>query len=152
MNTYPFLYTIDINSDTIDNRATCVPIPCISMEDIGFAMEKKLVSFRLPEDLLQGLRDRAAHLGISVTELVSRLLRQGLAEQPDDRIKTLESELNELRQQLKHPSAPNVTHTVLYPLPPQTTPVPYETHPELEQRINQMEAMLKTLVSRITKE
>ena len=157
MNMYSFLYTNDLDSVTIDNRARCVPNAGLSTEGNKSVMEKKadkkLVSFRLPEDLLQHLRDKADYSGISVTELVCRLLRQGLLEEPDDRIKTLESEIHELRQQLKQPTnAPNVTHTVLYPMPPQPATLPYENHAELEQRMNKMESMLEKVVSRIMQE
>ncbi|NET63798.1 MAG: ribbon-helix-helix protein, CopG family [Moorea sp. SIO1G6] len=41
-------------------------------------MSRKLVSFRLSEDLAQALKERAEEKGISVTELINRLLRQGL--------------------------------------------------------------------------
>jgi hypothetical protein len=41
-------------------------------------MEKKLVSFRLPDDLMQGLKAKAETEGVSVTELVCRFSRQGL--------------------------------------------------------------------------
>ncbi len=41
---------------------------------------KKLVSFRLPEELIEALRVRAKGDGISMTELVFRLLKQGLAQ------------------------------------------------------------------------
>jgi hypothetical protein len=41
-------------------------------------MEKKLVSFRLPNDLMQDLKQRAEADGVSVTELVCRFSRQGL--------------------------------------------------------------------------
>jgi hypothetical protein len=60
--------------------------------------DKKLVSFRLPEDLLEALRERADQDNTTVTELVCRLMRQGLQTSPDDRISALEDEVRELRQ------------------------------------------------------
>jgi hypothetical protein len=45
---------------------------------IWFAMEKKLVSFRLPENLLAELKARAQAEGVSVTELICRFSQQGL--------------------------------------------------------------------------
>ncbi|MCL6433464.1 MAG: BrnA antitoxin family protein [Leptolyngbyaceae cyanobacterium HOT.MB2.61] len=41
-------------------------------------MEKKLVSFRLPENLLAELKARAQAEGVSVTELICRFSQQGL--------------------------------------------------------------------------
>ena len=41
-------------------------------------MSRKLVSFRLADDLRQALKERASNEGISTTELVNRLLRQAL--------------------------------------------------------------------------
>lgn len=41
-------------------------------------MMRKLVSYRLADDLQQALKARASSEGISATELVNRLLRQGL--------------------------------------------------------------------------
>lgn len=60
--------------------------------------DKKLVSFRLPEDLLEALRERADQDNTTVTELVCRLIRQGLQTSTDDRISALEDEVRELRQ------------------------------------------------------
>jgi seryl-tRNA synthetase len=42
-------------------------------------MSRKLVSYRLADDLQQALKERAISEGISATELVNRLLRRGLA-------------------------------------------------------------------------
>ena len=44
-------------------------------------MSRKLVSYRLADDLQQALKERASLEGISATELVNRLLRQGLTSQ-----------------------------------------------------------------------
>jgi hypothetical protein len=41
-------------------------------------MEKKLVSFRLPENLLTELKAKAQAEGVSVTELICRFSQQGL--------------------------------------------------------------------------
>jgi len=47
-------------------------------------MSRKLVSYRLADDLQQALKARASREGISTTELVNRFLRQGLA--ADDQV------------------------------------------------------------------
>lgn len=47
-------------------------------------MTRKLVSYRLADDLQQALKARASSEGISATELVNRLLRQGLLAAPPD--------------------------------------------------------------------
>lgn len=62
---------------------------------------RRLVSFRLADDLKQALDERADHEGISTTELVNRLLRQGLcAQQPtmhnDDRLANLEGTVRQI--------------------------------------------------------
>ncbi len=46
-------------------------------------MERKLVSFRLPGDLMQDLKEQAEADGVSVTELVCRYSRQGLQAKSD---------------------------------------------------------------------
>ncbi|EKQ68294.1 hypothetical protein OsccyDRAFT_2821 [Leptolyngbyaceae cyanobacterium JSC-12] len=153
MNFSSLVYTSDINSHTIDDRAVRKNIECISMERGEAPMDKKadkkLVSFRLPEDLLQGLRGKADYYGISVTELVCRLLRQGLEEDGGDRIKTLEAEIRDLRQRLRQANSSNgVTHTLLYPVQTQAT-VPYSNSSGLEQRMERLEAMLEVLADRI---
>ncbi|NJO43086.1 MAG: hypothetical protein HC769_20725 [Cyanobacteria bacterium CRU_2_1] len=43
-------------------------------------MTRKLVSFRLADDVRQALKERAGTEGISITELINRLLRQSLFE------------------------------------------------------------------------
>ena len=42
-------------------------------------MSRSLVSFRLADDLKLALKEKAGAEGISTTELVNRLLRQGLS-------------------------------------------------------------------------
>jgi uncharacterized protein YicC (UPF0701 family) len=89
---------------------------------------KKLVSFRLPDDLMQDLRKESDHDGISVTELVSRLLRQGLQHRENEgysddarvgalinqRIASLEGEIQDLK--LSKPPTQSVKMTALQAL------------------------------------
>lgn len=56
---------------------------------------KKLVSFRLPEELIAALRVRAQGDGISMTELVFRLLKQGLSQSGDAEAEPLEALVNQ---------------------------------------------------------
>jgi hypothetical protein len=154
-NLYRSVYTSAVDFDTIINRVVRTPVNCMSVEDGEAVIEKKvdrkLVSFRLPEDLLESLRSKADYSGISVTELVCRLLRQGLAEEnTDDRIVALENELRDLRQRIKQPSTSNnVTHALLYPLQSQT-PATYEAPSGLEQRMDKLEALISVLTDRMT--
>ena len=60
-------------------------------------MSRKLVSYRLADDLQQALKERASLEGISATELVNRLLRQGLTSQ-DTLSPTTETRLSRLEQ------------------------------------------------------
>ncbi len=104
---------------------------------------RTMVSFRLPDDLVQNLRERADAEGTNVTELVCRLLKQGLQskadesvvtlvdEQVDKRIAPLEERLEEL-QQRKHASAFPYALPPYYPYP--APPVNLES---LEQRLEQ---------------
>jgi plasmid stability protein len=62
-------------------------------------MTRKLVSYRLADDLQQALKARASSEGISATELVNRLLRQGLlAASPDTAMDTATS--NAMQQRM----------------------------------------------------
>lgn len=56
---------------------------------------KKLVSFRLPEELIAALRVRAQGDGISMTELVFRLLKQGLSQSGDAEAEPIEALVNQ---------------------------------------------------------
>ncbi|NEQ87092.1 MAG: ribbon-helix-helix protein, CopG family [Moorea sp. SIO2I5] len=63
-------------------------------------MSRKLVSFRLSEDLAQALKDRAEEKGISVTELINRLLRQGLEtdNSVENRLRKVEASVENLKK------------------------------------------------------
>jgi len=112
---------------------------------------KKLVSFRLPDDLMQDLRTQANHNGISVTELVSRLLRQGLYHREDDkqneeeqvnalvdrRIASLEEKLQDLKMS-KQPTQSG-TLTALQALLTQSIIDPDNI--EIKSRLTQLEKM-----------
>ncbi|MGI0488274.1 DUF6364 family protein [Pantanalinema rosaneae CENA516] len=105
--------------------------------------EKKLVSFRLPEDLIQQLKERADQENTSVTELVCRFLNQGLQTSTDDRITKLEAEIQKLRQQ---PSPTNnVIPTPVYMLPPNL--VNPDSDNEIKQRIANLEARMEKVVT-----
>lgn len=103
--------------------------------------EKKLVSFRMPEDLLDALRSRADEENTTVTELVCRLTRQGLQTSPDDRLSALEEEVRELRQ-LKQVNFGSISPVPIYaPLLPQN--VVSEPDVETKQRILRLEAQME---------
>jgi hypothetical protein len=104
---------------------------------------KKLVSFRLPDDLMNNLREKADHDNISVTELVCRFLWQGLKEeasQPADRrITSLEAEVQDLRQ------AKSVPPTPLYALLTQSS-IAHDSTIEMGARLSRLEQMMETLL------
>ncbi|MDY6939457.1 MAG: hypothetical protein SWY16_17535 [Cyanobacteriota bacterium] len=62
-------------------------------------MSKKMYSFRLPEELMEALREKADRDGVSATELVVRFIGQGLQNPLDKRMATLEEEVKSLQQQ-----------------------------------------------------
>ncbi|MBE9041209.1 hypothetical protein IQ235_10505 [Oscillatoriales cyanobacterium LEGE 11467] len=62
-------------------------------------MSKKMYSFRLPEELMEALREKADRDGVSATELVVRFIRLGLQNPLDKRMETLEEEVKSLQQQ-----------------------------------------------------
>lgn len=112
---------------------------------------KKLVSFRLPDDLMHDLRIEADQEGISVTELVTRRLRQGSFSQEvskqneeeqvnalvNKRIASLEEELQDLRSS-KQP-AQSGTMTALQALLTQSLVNPDNI--EIKSRLTQLEKM-----------
>jgi predicted transcriptional regulator len=104
---------------------------------------KKLVSFRLSEELLQALKDRADEDGVTVTELVTRLLKQGLQTSEDDRITALETEIKELRQ-FKQVNFSGISSVPVYHQPYfSQNPVPYTCDIEAKAYI---ESFIKTQV------
>lgn len=110
--------------------------------------DKKLVSFRLPEDLLDALRERADQDNTTVTELVCRLVRQGLQTSTDSRISALEDEVRELRQ-LKQVNFGNLSPMPLYAsLLPQNV-VPTEADHETRLRIVRLEAQMQEGIARL---
>lgn len=111
-------------------------------------MDRKLVSFRLPEDLMQDLRERAGMDGIAVTELVCRLLRQGLRTSTDDRVAALEDEIRELRQ-LQQINFTNVA-SAAPPAPVYLFPQPVSTREsdgEIKQRMADLEDLMKKVMA-----
>jgi len=111
---------------------------------VNMDKNKKLVSFRLPEELIQDLRDKADIDGISVTELVSRLLRQGLKEHTDnDRIANLEEEIRALRQSKQ---SGGIGMTPVYTLLSQGL-VAHEKDAEMKERIDRLEILVEKMLS-----
>ena len=63
-------------------------------------MSRSLVSFRIADDLKLALKEKASAEGISTTELVNRLLRQGLS---DDKVGfSMENRLSELEKTVQN--------------------------------------------------
>ncbi len=111
-------------------------------------MDRKLVSFRLPEDLMQDLRERAGMDGIAVTELVCRLLRQGLRTSTDDRVAALEDEIRELRQ-LQQINFNNAA-AAAPPAPVYMFPQPVtsrESDGEIKRRMADLEVLMKEVMT-----
>ncbi len=117
-------------------------------------MARKLVSFRLADDLQQALKDQSHHEGISTTELVNRLLRQGLAlmQSPnqasgdcssdiDERLKVVEEAVREIiyKQGLaSNVVTPSVRSTLASC---KESPVPLQAKIyEMEKRLQQISA------------
>lgn len=116
-----------------------------SVVNLEVNMDKKLVSFRLSEDLIHDLRERADRDGISVTELVQRLLRQGLQATMDDRIATLEAEIQELRQ-VKQLALGGVAPTPVYALL-QHGLSNRESNEEVKERIARLESLIEKVIT-----
>jgi len=110
---------------------------------------RKLVSFRLPDDLMQDLRERAEHEGISVTELVNRFLRQGLEGGVDKRVETLVDEriapLNEQIQELKNKQSAVMPTSPFFALLAQ--PPTQESEQDMKARLDRLEKMIELLAS-----
>ncbi|HEY9642304.1 MAG TPA: hypothetical protein V6C57_17590 [Coleofasciculaceae cyanobacterium] len=100
---------------------------------------------------MDSLRQTADQDGISVTELVCRLLWQGLQEKAapretvDDRIASLEAEIQELRQ-VRSPVAPP---TPLYALLTQSS-IAQDSSLEMRTRLTRLEQMMETLITQNT--
>lgn len=110
--------------------------------------DKKLVSFRLPEDLLEALRERADQDNTTVTELVCRLIRQGLQTSTDDRISALEDEVRELRQ-LRQVNFSNLSPMPLYAsLMPQNM-MQAEADQETRLRILRLETQMQAGIAKL---
>jgi hypothetical protein len=105
--------------------------------------DRKLVSFRLPEDLMSALREKADTDGISVTELVCRFLQQGLQASMDDRIATLEAEIRSLKQ--SHQTYANVIPTPMYLLA-QPEGATSEGDRAFKQQIAALESTLESML------
>ncbi|MBD0304069.1 MAG: hypothetical protein ICV85_18460 [Tolypothrix sp. T3-bin4] len=108
--------------------------------------DRKMVSFRLPEDLLQELRDRADEDGIPLTELVCRFLKQGLQATTDDRIATLEAEIKELRP-LKQVHFGGVFPASVYPS--LASGLATYGDENFQQRILKLEAQMEELATNV---
>jgi plasmid stability protein len=116
-------------------------------------VNRKLVSFRLPDDLMQELRERADSDNVSVTELVCRLLRQGLQSGGnervptlvDERIANLEAEIHELRQ-VRPVGINPVPPTPVYALLTQSA-IAHESAIETRERLTRLEQMMEKFMS-----
>ncbi len=90
-----YMYIYLVYSDLYMQRPT---------SSTGDPMVRKLVSYRLADDLQQALKERASSEGISATELVNRLLRQGLGTSENatlsQRVSHLEQIVHQLEQRL----------------------------------------------------
>lgn len=74
---------------------------------------KKLYSFRLPEDLMEEIRAKADAERVSATDLVIKFIRQGLNQGMDKRLETLEGAVKSLQE------SSSMSPTSLYTLVPQ---------------------------------
>lgn len=119
---------------------------------------KKLVSFRLPEELIAALRVRAQGDGISMTELVFRLLKQGLSQSGDaeaeplealvnqrvaNKVATLEAEFHKLQDEKKQ--ADSLVSSPLYSLLMQSA---FEQSHDFKnrERLDRLEKMVEQLI------
>lgn len=137
--------------DTIDSRNSENSAKRISTEyseaNMDRKPDRKLVSFRLPEDLMQDLRQRAESDNISVTELVYRLLKQGLQANVDDRISALEAELQELRKLRQMPFS-GLSPAPFYTMLPASGYAP-ASDIETRQRVTRLEAQLEEVMTNV---
>lgn len=119
---------------------------------------KKLVSFRLPEELIAALRLRAKGDGISMTELVFRLLKQGLNQSGDaeaeplealvnqrvaNKVATLEAEFHKLQDEKRQ--ADSLVSSPLYSLLMQSA---FEQSQDFKnrERLDRLEKMVEQLI------
>ncbi|MEM8613889.1 MAG: hypothetical protein AAGF93_17835 [Cyanobacteria bacterium P01_H01_bin.105] len=122
------------------------------------SINKKLVSFRLPEELIAALRVRAQGDGISMTELVFRLLKQGLSQTGDaeaepletlvnqrvaNKVATLEAEFHKLQDEKKQ--AESWVSSPLYSLLMQSA---FEQSQDFKnrERLDRLEKMVEQLI------
>ncbi len=147
MNLNDVIYTSPSHRTMIVSDEAELSVRCTSSKkseaDMDKKASKKLVSFRLSEELLQALKDRADDDGVTVTELVTRLLKQGLQTSEDDRITALEAEIKELRQ-FKQVNFSGISSVPVYHQPyfPQNA-IPYKCDAETKEYI---ESLIKTQV------
>lgn len=107
-------------------------------------MVRKLVSYRLADDLQEALKTRASSEGISATELVNRLLRQGLTDDTPDAkaaiaVQQRVSQLEQLVHQLERRVAPDGAETALAKAEPTATALAAQLL-ALEQKIDTLSA------------
>ncbi|MCC0179363.1 hypothetical protein I4641_20590 [Waterburya agarophytonicola K14] len=101
-------------------------------------MGRKLVSYRIAEDIIENLRKRADLDAISVTELVNRLLRKALESNESERIATLESEIRELKKS-KEAIKNNSSYTQWVAAIPSQDLLEQSNNFKTEQRISNLE-------------
>jgi predicted DNA-binding ribbon-helix-helix protein len=136
--------------------------------------ERKLVSFRLPEDLIEELREQARRRSVSVTELLTRLVDQGLqnlrkdqyadkeaVRSVDKRIARTKEEISEYPQPIQEMnSAPmsSSSEQLLQVLAQQSQVLAQQSQVlvkrqtsedvELQERLSRLESMMQELVRR----
>jgi hypothetical protein len=147
MNLNDVIYTLSSPGTMIVSYEAEPSVRCPSSKkseaDMNKKASKKLVSFRLSEELLDSLKDRADEDGVTVTELVTRLLKQGLQTSENDRIAALEEEIKKLHQ-FKHVNFSGLSSVPVYQqpyLPPGS--FPYGADTEAKQHI---ETLVKTQI------
>ncbi len=120
---------------------------------------KKLISFRLPEDLIESLRDQADHDGISLTELVCRRLRQEPQEsgklssatsELDKLVSTLVQQVQDLKHERNTYQSPSPTPLYAALLaPPLPAPVPTSSFEELGRYLVEKLEKLETRLAQV---
>jgi plasmid stability protein len=114
-------------------------------------MTRKLVSYRLDDDLIQDLKKQADADGITVTELVNRLLRQSLQigrSSMEKRLAALEESLQKLEQKI---NSDRNAYTGRLTQPEQILATSI-TNSLSEERLASLEESLRRLTAEITAE
>jgi predicted DNA binding CopG/RHH family protein len=161
MNLNDVIYTSSASGTMIDKYEAEPSVRCPSSKksEADMNKNKKLVSFRLSEELLESLRERADEDGVTVTELVTRLLKQGLQTSDNDRIAVLEAEIKKL-QQYRQVNFSGLSSVPVYQppyFPPGTAPANCEVETkqqienlvkaQVQDEIAELKAMVKEVLA-----